>query len=86
MTSPSSSTATAFTLVGSVTSISRIRVCQSVQLGSRIWITTSRLNLPTIGQTLSGELQPESPIGTCDQSVWHRILLSSGTRDRMLNS
>ena len=49
-------------------------VSQSAQLGSGIWITTSRVNLPAVGQVLSGKLDPESAIGTGDQGAWHRFL------------
>jgi len=49
------------------------RVSQSAQFGSGIWITTTRVNLPAIGQILFGELEPESAIVTGDQGAWHRI-------------
>ena len=80
MACPSSSAAAALTLARSVTSNANdpqfvvARISQSAQLGSGTWITTRRVNLPTLGQILSGELKPESAIGTCDQSAWHRML------------
>jgi hypothetical protein len=42
------------------------RVYQSLQLGSGIWVTTCRVNIPAVGQILSGELEPKSAIGTGD--------------------
>ena len=50
------------------------RISQSAQFRGGTWITTCRVNLPTLGRILSGELKPESAIGTCDQSAWHRML------------
>ena len=43
-------------------------------LGSRTWMTTSRVDLPTVCQVLAGELKPDSAIGTSDQDTWHRML------------
>ena len=34
----------------------------AVQFGSRCWITTSRVDPPSISQILTSELEPESPI------------------------
>jgi hypothetical protein len=48
-------------------------VSESMQLGSGTWITTSSVNLPAIGQILSGKLEPNSAIGPGDQGAWHRI-------------
>jgi hypothetical protein len=52
-------------------------VCQSAQLRSGIWITASRVNLPAIGQILSGKFEPESAIGNSDQSAWHGVFNSA---------
>jgi len=46
---------------------------QRVQLESRIWITTSRVDPPAIGQILSSELKPQASIGAGDQGDWHRM-------------
>jgi glutaredoxin len=38
----------------------------AVQFGSRCWVTTSCVDPPSISQILTGELEPESSIGTSD--------------------
>jgi len=80
MVRPSSSAAAALMLAGYVTSNAKMRSFWSLvsanrrsseaDLGSR----QARVDQPANAQILSGELEPESPIGTGDQDAWHRML------------
>ena len=79
MACPSSLAAADLTLARSVTSNPMTRILWSDVSANRRSseaerITPCRVNLPTLGRILSCELKPESAIGTCDQSAWHRML------------
>ena len=52
------------------------RVSQSAQLGRGTRVTTSGIDVPAIGQILSGELKPNPAIGPGDQGAWHCIFPS----------